>query len=247
MTGRGPLRHGPVVASQVGSGPPLVLLQGLAGSGTWWDRNVPALSKVFSVTTVDLPGFGASHPDARLILDQVPAQVAALIAELGIERTHLIGHSMGGLVAGGLAADYPERVDRLVLVDAGFLSLDPKLRHRVTGMIRTLPWTAPSILPVLMRDMMRSGPIRMAGATADLLRSDWSDKLPAISAPTLVIWGEHDRVCNPSIGEQIAAAVPDARLVVIPGAGHNPMWEKPEEFDRQVLAFLQGAPLPPVV
>jgi pimeloyl-ACP methyl ester carboxylesterase len=247
MTGSGPPRYGPVVASQVGSGPPLILLHGLAGSGTWWDRNVPALSEAFSVTTVDLPGFGTSHPDARLILDEVPGQVAALIGELGLERAHLVGHSMGGLVAGGVAADYPERVDRLVLVDAGFLSLDPTLRHRVTGMIRTLPWTAPSILPVLMRDLMRSGPIRMAAATADLLRKDWSDKLPSISAPTLVIWGEHDRVCNPRIGEQIAATVPDARLVIIPGAGHNPMWERPDDFDRQVLPFLQGASLPPVV
>jgi pimeloyl-ACP methyl ester carboxylesterase len=247
VTGRGSLRHGPVVASQVGSGPPLLLLHGLGGSGTWWDRNLPALSAAFSVTTVDLPGFGSSHPDARLILDEVPDQVAGLMAEQGIERAHVMGHSMGGLVAGGLAADHPERVDRLVLVDAGFLSLDPTLRHRVTGLVRTLPWTAPSILPVLMRDMLRSGPIRMAAATAELLRKDWSDKLPYISAPTLVVWGEHDRVCNPRIGEQIAATVPAARLVVIPGAGHNPMWEKPEVFDRQILPFLQGATLPPVV
>ena len=238
MTTGGTVRHGPVVASQAGDGPPLVLLHGLAGSGTWWDRNVPALAGAFQVTTIDLPGFGASHPDARLILDEVPGQVAALMAEIGIERAHLIGHSMGGLVAGGLAADHPDRVDRLVLVDAGFLSLDPTLRHRVTGLFRTLPWTAPSILPVLMRVMMRSGPIRMAAATAELLRQDWADKLPAIAAPTLVIWGEHDRVCHPRIGEQIAAAVRDARLVVIPGAGHNPMWEKPADFDREVLAFL---------
>ena len=240
MTGSGSLRHGPVVASQVGSGPPLILLHGLAGSGTWWDRNLPALSAAFSVTTVDLPGFGSSHKDAHLILDEVPSQLAALMAEHGIERAHVIGHSMGGLVAGGLAADHPERVDRLVLVDAGFLSLDPKLRHRVTGFFRTLPWTAPSILPTLMRDTLRSGPIRMAAATAEVLRQDWSHKLPSITAPTLVLWGEHDRICNPTIGEQIAASVPDARLVVIAGAAHNPMWEKPDDFDREVVAFLRG-------
>jgi pimeloyl-ACP methyl ester carboxylesterase len=228
------------VASRTGEGPDLVLLHGLAGSGTWWDRNLPALSAAFQCTTVDLPGFGSSHPDARLILDEVPSQVAALMAEEGISRAHVIGHSMGGLVAGGLAADHPERVDRLVLVDAGFLSLDPQLRHRVTGFFRTLPWTAPSILPTLMRDTLRSGPIRMATATAEVLRKDWSHKLPSIMAPTLVLWGQHDRICNPRIGEQIAAAVPDARLVVIPGAGHNPMWEKPAAFDREVLAFLRG-------
>jgi len=239
-------RHGPVVATQAGThGPPLVLLHGLAGSGAWWKRNLPALSASFRVTAIDLPGFGASHRDARLILDEAPAQVAALLGDLGIERAHVMGHSMGGLVAGGLAADHPDRVDRLVLVDAGFLSLDPTLRHRITGPLKTLLWTSPTILPTLLRDVARSGPVRMARATAEVLRKDWSDKLPAITAPTLVVWGEHDRVCNPRIGKEIAAAVPGARMVIIPGAGHNPMWEKQAAFDREVLGFLgaqgQGA------
>lgn len=232
--------HGPVVAAQEGAaGPQLVLLHGLAGSGAWWKRNLPALSGAFRVTAVDLPGFGSSHPDARLILDQVPAQLAALLGELGIERAHVMGHSMGGLVAAALAADHPERVDRLVLVDAGFLSLDPTLRHRVTGPLRTLPWTSPTILPILLRDAVRAGPIRMARVTAELLHTDWRHKLPAITAPTLVVWGEHDRICNRHIGEQIAATVPGARLVIIRGAGHNPMWEKQAAFDREVLGFLR--------
>ena len=234
------LEHGPVVAAQAGSsGPPLVLLHGLAGSGAWWRRNLPALSAAFRVTAIDLPGFGSSHPDARLILDEVPAQVDRLLGELGIERAHVLGHSMGGLVAGGLAADHPERVDRLVLVDAGFLSLDPTWLHRVSGPLRTLPWTSPTILPTLLRDVVRSGPIRMARATAEVLRKDWRHKLPAITAPTLVVWGEHDRVCHPRIGEQIVAAVPGARLVIIRGAGHNPMWERQADFDREVLGFLR--------
>ena len=233
-------RHGPVVASQDGAGPPLVLIHGLAGSGEWWRRNLPALSAVFRVTAIDLPGFGATHRDARLELAQVPAQVVALLDELGIERAHVMGHSMGGLVAGGLAAEFPERVDRLVLVDAGFVSLDPHRRHRITGPLKTLPWTSPSLLPVLLRDVVRSGPVRMAMATAETLRQDWGHKLPAIGAPTLVVWGERDRICNPTIGQQLASMIPDARLVVIAGAGHNPMWEKPDAFDREVLAFLAG-------
>lgn len=241
------LQHGPVVASLTGDGPDLVLIHGLAGSADWWTHNQPALTGAFRVTTIDLPGFGSSHPDARLILDQAPDQVADLMAARGIDRAHVMGHSMGGLVAGALASDRPERVDRLVLVDAGFLAFDPKLRNRVTGLFRTLPWTSPSLMPILVRDMFRSGPIRMMAATGELLRKDWREKLPSISAPTLVIWGEHDRVCDLRIGKQIAATVPGAKLVVVPGAGHNPMWEKPEEFDRAVLAFLQGESLPPMV
>ena len=230
------------MASRAGEeGPHLVLLHGLAGSEAWRQRNLPALSSAFRVTAIDLPGFGSSHPDARLILDELPAQLVALFDEIGVERTHVMGHSMGGLVAGGLAADHPERVDRLVLVDAGFLSLEPSWGHRLSGPLRTLPWTAPSIVPVLVRDAIRAGPMRMARATIELLRKDWSHKRPAIETPTLVVWGEHDHVCSPRIGEQIVAAVPDARMVIIPGAGHNPMWEKPAAFDRQVLAFLRGS------
>ncbi|HEY8169133.1 MAG TPA: alpha/beta fold hydrolase [Candidatus Limnocylindrales bacterium] len=234
--------HGPVVALEAGDGPPLILLHGLAGSGTWWRRNMAALSAGFRVIAIDLPGFGMSHPDARLVLEEAPAQVAALMAERGIARAHVIGHSMGGLVAGGLAADHPECVDRLVLVDAGFLSLDPAWWHRVTGPLRTLPWTSPSLMLVLLRDMARSGVPRMAGATAALLRIDWGAKLPSIAAPTLVVWGQHDRICAPRIGEQIAEAIPSARLVVIAGSGHNPMWEKSADFDREVLAFLREPP-----
>lgn len=232
-------RHDPVVGTQIGEGPDLVLLHGLAGSSAWWDRNLPALSAVFRVTAIDLPGFGSSHPDARLLLDELPARLAAFLGELRISRAHVMGHSMGGLVAGGLAADHPECVDRLVLVDAGFLALDPTLRHRFTGPLRTLRWTSPTILPTMLRDLVRAGPIRMASATAEVLRNDWRHKLPAISAPTLVVWGEHDRVCSLRIGEQIAATVPGARLVIIPGAGHNPMWEKPDVFGREVMDFLR--------
>ena len=137
MAGSQPLRHGPVVASQAGGGPDLVLIHGLAGSGDWWTHNQAALTGAFRVTTIDLPGFGTSHPEARFILDEVPGQVDELLGEVGIERAHVMGHSMGGLVAGAFAADHPERVDRLVLVDAGFLAFDPKLRHRVTGLFRT--------------------------------------------------------------------------------------------------------------
>jgi len=242
--GRAWTAHGPVVSDISGEGPPLILLHGLAGSATWWQRNTPALERRFRVHAIDLPGFGATKRDAHFVLDEAPAQLAATMDRLGLERASIIGHSMGGLVAAGLAAEFPDRIDRLILVDAGFLSLDPHVHHRITGPLRTLRWTSPSILPMLAWDTIRSGPIRMMEATTQLLRADWRHKLASIQAPTLVIWGEHDRICPVGIGRSIAAVVPDARLVVIDGAAHNPMWERSDEFDRQVLEFLAPA-LPP--
>lgn len=160
--------------------------------------------------------------------------------ELGIERASLIGHSMGGLIAGGMAADRPDRVERLILVNAAFLSLDPAGVRSVTGPATTLRWTSPSLLPVLVADSLRAGPRRLTDASIQLLKADWRTKLPRIEAPTLVIWGEHDRICPLAIGQRIVAAIPGSQLVVVEGAAHNPMWEQPDAFNREVHDFLAG-------
>jgi pimeloyl-ACP methyl ester carboxylesterase len=99
--------------------------------------------------------------------------------------------------------------------------------------------------PVVVRDLWRSGVVRMAGATREVLFNDWSAKLPSIAAPTLIVWGEHDGICSLDIGRQLAASIPGASLVVVQGAGHNPMWERPADFDREVLAFLTDAAVLP--
>jgi len=82
----------------------------------------------------------------------------------------------------------------------------------------------------------------MVDASVQLLRADWAEKLGRIAAPTLVVWGEHDTICPPRIGRTISARILDARLVVVAGAAHNPMWERTAEFDRAVLDFLAAAP-----
>jgi pimeloyl-ACP methyl ester carboxylesterase len=228
----------PVVSADVGAGPPLVLLHGLAGSARWWARNIPRLAQAFRVIAIDLPGFGASPRGDRLALEEATGQLAITMDRLGIERASVIGHSMGGLIAGGLAADRPKSVDRLVLVDAAFLSLGRSRLVPLSGSAVTLRWTAPSLLPVLIADGLRSGPGRLTSASIQLLRADWRAKLPLIKAPTLVIWGEHDAICPVAIGRRIVSLVANSHLVVVEGAAHNPMWERPEEFDREVLGFL---------
>jgi pimeloyl-ACP methyl ester carboxylesterase len=230
-----------VVAVDVGAGPAIVLLHGLSGSARWWSRNVPALAVTHRVIALDLPGFGGTRRDSRFVLEDAASDVARTLDGLGIARAHLVGHSLGGLVAADLAAGMPHRVDRLVLVDAAFLSLDPGLLRRVAGVAALLRWTSPSLLPVVLRDAVRSGPVRMVDASAQLRRADWKEKLGRIAAATLVVWGEHDTACPPRIGRAIAARVPGARLEVIRGAAHNPMWERSAEFDRTVLGFLAGS------
>jgi pimeloyl-ACP methyl ester carboxylesterase len=231
-------RGHPVVSEDLGAGAPLILLHGLAGSARWWSRNLPALSRSFRVIAIDLPGFGASPRGHRLDLEEIAGQLAATMDRLGIQRASVVGHSMGGLIAGGLAADHPGRVDRLILVDAAFLSLDRTAVRPVSGPAVTLRWTAASLLPMAIADGLRSGPARLTDATIQLVRVDWRRKLPLIEAPTLVIWGEHDRICPIAIGRLLVETIPTSRLVVVDGAAHNPMWERADIFNREVLEFL---------
>jgi pimeloyl-ACP methyl ester carboxylesterase len=236
---RGRQRHGPVVSEQAGSGPPLLLLHGLGGSARWWSRNMAELGTAHDVHALDLPAFGESHRHSRFRLDRIPAQIVATMDRLGIERASLAGHSMGGLIAARMAADWPDRVERLVLVDAAFLSLDRGWWHH--GPLLVLRATQPSLMRTLAQDIGRVGPIRLTEATRQLLASDWADLLPRISAPTLVVWGELDSLCPPTVGRAIVERVAGARLVTIGRAGHNPMWEVPVAFNRVVLDFLAEA------
>jgi pimeloyl-ACP methyl ester carboxylesterase len=156
----------------------------------------------------------------------------------GIERAAICGHSLGGLVAVLLAATAPDRVERLILVDAALLAFDPGLRNRAHGLARSIRRLSPVIAPLIVGDALRSGPFAFAGATRELLLAGVPTALAGIRTPTLVIWGEHDTVVPRSVGEAIVQRIPHARLAVIPDAAHNPMWEQPEAFNRLVLDFL---------
>lgn len=238
MTPTGSAAQGPIVSMTAGEGPPLLLLHGLAASARWWERVLPSLAAHHRVHAVDLPAFGATGHGVRFHLERVPDQLIELMDGLGIGRASVIGHSMGGLIAGRMAADHPGRIDRLVLVDAGFLRLDPSWSHKVTGPIRAVRFTRPPLARLLLRDVQRVGALRLADATMQLLRTDWVDVLPRVATPTLVVWGEGDTICPMVIGRGIVERVRGARLVVIPDSGHNPMWEQPAAFLAAVGPFL---------
>src|ERR671914_2951502 len=101
-----------------GSGPPLILLHGLSGSRRWWGRNVPAFADSYRTYTVDLPGFGESRGVRWSRLDDIADRLADWLVAEGLSQAHIAGHSLGGAVAARLAARHPDRIDRLVLVDA---------------------------------------------------------------------------------------------------------------------------------
>lgn len=228
-----------------GSGPPVVLLHGLAGSYRWWRYTVPALANSFRVHLPDLIGFGGS----RLAAGGPPEipRLAELLTlwldALGLERVHLVGHSMGGQISIHIAARRPERVDRLALVSAAGiprrLSL-PEMARFVAELIPPRAWGRPAFLPTIARDALRAGPAPILSATYHILKDDVRPLLHRIRSPTLIIWGRLDPLTPLAHGWILADAIADARLHVLPDAAHNPMADRPEEFNAVLRSFLQG-------
>jgi pimeloyl-ACP methyl ester carboxylesterase len=96
----------------------------------------------------------------------------------------------------------------------------------------------PEFAPVLVRDLLRCHPWSAVAATVDALQPDGESHLARIISPTLVVWGEHDAITPLALGRDIAKTVADAQLIVLPNAGHSPMWECAEAFNTEVLRFL---------
>ena len=220
-----------------GEGPAVVLIHGLSGSGRWWMYNVLVLAQQYQVYNVDLVGFGRSRGQ-RLVLREAAGWLTEWLNIVGITEAHLVGHSMGGYIATEVAVMWPAGVRRLVLVDALVLPIGPGLLRPALGLARAVRYMNLSFLPVLVRDLLRAGPRTMMQATREVLSADLSNRLEAVQAETLVIWGEKDMLLDPELGRQLARRLPKARFVCVEGAGHNPMWDRPQRFNELLLEFL---------
>lgn len=234
--------------TRAGSGTPVVLLHGLSGSSRWWSRNIDALAAKYLVAAVDLVGFGKNRrffglPVLLPPFEEVASLLARWIETFG-EPVHVIGHSMGGQIAIRLAAERPDLVRSLVLVDAVGMPfhLDPRPHLRAGT---KPPYGGPGIARVLAPDFLRAGPTSVAVAGARVVRVDLREMMRAIRMPTLLVWGENDPLVPLMYGEAMQQEIAGSRLVVIPKAAHVAMWETPSEFNRIVLDFLDSAP-PPV-
>ena len=228
----------PISYQVFGAGPPVVLVHGLSGSGRWWARNVEPLARWFRVYVVDLIGFGRSRDRHTFVLSEAAAYLTRWMDQLDIERASVVGHSMGGFIAADLAANFPDKVDKLVLVDAAALPFERGYAQHVLGLAWALRHMPVGFLPILFTDAWRAGPVTIWKAARELLGSDIRPKLAHIRAPTLVVWGEHDSLVPLDLGKRLRACLPGADLVVIESAGHNPMWDRAEAFNRVVVDFL---------
>ena len=232
-----PVGSGTIYAEISGVGQPLILVHGLGGSTRWWARNVPVLARSCRVYVIDLCGFGRSRGQ-RFVLREAAELLVGMMDRRGLARASIIGHSMGGLIAAYIAAQFPARVERLVLVDAAALPLERFSWHQACRMVRGLPYLPLTLLPVLGMDALRAGPVTLIKALRELLSMDIRLDLARIEAPTLILWGEHDATLPVAVGKRLHEHLPQAAFRVIAGAGHAPMWARPTAFNQAVIQFL---------
>jgi pimeloyl-ACP methyl ester carboxylesterase len=220
----------------LGSGEPLVLVHGLAGSWRWWSPLLERLARVRRVHAIDLPRPPRTMPAAEL-----SAWLDRRLEEKALGRVDLAGHSLGGLVAAELAALRPERVGRLALVAPAGIPCGRSVARRAVPLTKTL-FDLRRSMPLVVSDALRAGPLGLARGIAYVSSRDLRAQLPDVRAPTLLLWGERDRLVPLWVAEEWQRLVPHARLDLLP-CGHVPMLEQPVAVAERLVAFL-GEQLP---
>ena len=247
--------------------PAILLLHGFGASLQAWDDWAPALEKNLRVLRIDIPGFGLSGPAVNQDYSDAAdvARVIAVMDQLGVQQVIVAGHSMGGRIAWNLAAAHPERVSKLVLISPdGFP--DPNAKsdktYEVPALLGLLPYSLPQwalrmggvapafaddsqLTPQMMQryhDMMLAPGVRTAllERMRQTRNSDPVSRLQSIKAPTLLLWGEKDAFIPVSNAQDYLKAMPQAKLVTLPGVGHVLHEEAPQASVQAVLDFLSA-------
>lgn len=218
-----------------------MLVHGLAESTRVWDRNLPAFAEHYRVYLIDLPGFGAMRKYRQQFnLPALEVWLDEWMRAIGLESVNLVGHSMGGYVCMALAAMQPKKVKHLVLVDSIGLPFHLPMRHLVYPALKAVVRTGPSIWWRIGYDYLRAGPEMVLRAARQVVALDATSVIPSIRVPTLLIWGENDDLVPTSFGRQLHECLPGARFLILSGANHFCMYERPHVFNQVVCAFLRG-------
>jgi 4,5:9,10-diseco-3-hydroxy-5,9,17-trioxoandrosta-1(10),2-diene-4-oate hydrolase len=255
-------------------GAPAVLLVhggGMGTSSTVWHYVMPELAKTHFVIAADAPGFGFSGtPQGPLDVGVIAAHLIKLLDKLGVDRTSLVGHSMGGQIAMRITAEHPERVNRLALVAIGgrslgltydspgmalmdSLAVDPD-PAKIRELVETLNARRDHVIEEEVNERTETAKrpgvleaqrkLRAARVNEKAGQAERArvliDKLKASGVPIMLLWGSQERLNPVDLGERIAKVLDWAEYHLIEGAGHNIPNDKPEKANKLLVGFLNG-------
>ena len=212
---------------------PVLMLHGLSRAGDTWTPVADALAEQHWVLCLDQRGYNTSDRPGEYSFELMAADLVAVLDDLDLATSALVGHSMGGSVAYIVAEEHPNRITRLVIEDTP----PPKVEWTDIPMPPDEPpegWTVVFDWPLaaaLTRQLNDANP-------------RWWQRLPDIAMPTLIIGGGSTSHVSGRDLEGVAALIPDCRLVTFEGAGHNVHGTMPDEFLRVVAPFLRGEEIP---
>ncbi len=253
-TGRGPIN---VLSVGAGAGHPVLLVHGFGGDLATWALNQEALADGRTVHAFDLPAHGGTAPSDAQATDELADVTGALLDALGVDRVHLVGHSLGGAVALLAAANRPERIASLTLIapvglgpqiDAsyveGFLAAERrKPMKEVLGKLYKDPErVSGDMIEAVLRfkrldgvpEALRAIAAGFSGQNGQAL--DLRPQLAALDVPVLVVWGADDAIVPSAHAEGLAA-----KVVLVPEAGHMPQVEDAAAVNRAVAAHIAAA------
>ncbi|MDQ7824553.1 MAG: alpha/beta fold hydrolase [Candidatus Eremiobacteraeota bacterium] len=249
------LSMGRVRYKESGTGFPVILLHGNGGDLESWASTIGPMARKFRVIAPDLPGYGRSEKPSSFSIEMLVASVAEIARHFSLTRVHLVGNSLGGVVAIECATRFPELVERIVLV--GTPSVDKNELEKTLSTLTT--WIkadgtprvsvedarlvfpgADTKITALMNESLAQAGITFSTANEALRSYDMKGALASFSKPALIIWGDQDRITSINHAWILSRLMGGAPVWLIKGGGHSPQVDKPGEFNRMLGEFLSG-------
>jgi 4,5:9,10-diseco-3-hydroxy-5,9,17-trioxoandrosta-1(10),2-diene-4-oate hydrolase len=226
---------------EAGDGPPVLLLHGAGATARLWKPQIDGMSSTFRVIAPDLPGFGGSD-----MVDYVNAVgdyskfVHDFMGALDITSAHIVGSSMGGWIAGWFAADFPERVKRLILISPAGLHFDEMPPMSLNDIIAGIRAAVESLGEEAGREFEPNARTLIDLQESGGFEPDLIFGLSGIKSQTLILWGEHDPVIPPEYAGAFMEGIEGSVVKLVKGTGHVPHTEAPGSVNAVIAQFLMG-------
>lgn len=239
-----------------GVGEPLVVIHGGGGDARTWRENIEALAENYTVYAPDLPGYGGSEPlDGTYFIPELSDFIDSFAEMLGLEKFHLVGHSLGGGIALNYALESPHRIRKLVLVSSlclgreiafwvRLLSIPALLRSVgivILALLRGIKWVFKKLLAPAEFIMPFSPASVTIGGSVTTFKEQTlvlANRLSEIMMPTLLVWGAKDPIVPVRHAYMAAQVIPDCQVKIFENRGHDVHRDELEQFSSVISGFL---------